>query len=875
MLLDVITELNIKQIHIVVQQTYFANLGPILSSLWGRGISVGVVSFPDLGGYVMPLGSSGDSFEATEGIDLNHLNYEPNNGYVDIAVLNDTQNVNKPNDVEGSLLNDTQNVNKPNDVEGSLLNDTQNVNKPNDVEGSLLNDTQNVNKPNDVDGPILNDTQNVNKPNDVDISVLNDTQGVNKPNDVDGFVLNDTQGVNKPNDVDGSVLNDTQNVNKPNDVDGFVLNDTQDVNKPNDVDESVLNDTQGVNKPNDVDISVLNATKNVNKPDVVSDLVKKNTQSIIQGVDTVGITHMVGKAARDLESTVKWLVASGKEITGLLVFGDEDWIFWVVSVIKTRKLLGPENILILLPTSGKISGPRLARQIRLGAKVIVLELKEDITRNPSDLGLRKARSRVCQGYIKHAVLLAGGQYAIQNVGCWASSGHKLLLNGPLLPAYGTLRGADVKVVIVKNFIEAIRVGPGGRFLVGYLGRVVNTLAEALQFRYSIMEGSSFGTLTPNGSFDGVVGHIERKEGDLGLASLSIAYHRKLAIDYTTWIMYHPTLFVTRAPRMFNDPLILFKIYTWQAWCAIAGFLIFAGSCLWLFWWSWDELVPEVTHPEHKKGCNGCANARQVRKSPGYAKAVSTILKSAIYQGTVHLPTTSSGRIICASSWLIVIIMYALYSGNLTAFLSIPRVDRPPSTVSQLVTRNWAFSLNKAFGSFDLVKETETKDYQTLYRRAEERGFIKENSGATANRDSSEMLVKNIAVVMGETGAFYNMNSNTYKDGRCKLTHGQEDIGKEYAGLALPKMSLLKPFFDKKLMWMRQMGIIQKHYKDSFGIKCFRGVKDSGERKPLALYQLEGVVYTWICGMGAAFASFVFEILVGRRRRATLHNGTSS
>lgn len=53
------------------------------------------------------------------------------------------------------------------------------------------------------------------------------------------------------------------------------------------------------------------------------------------------------------------------------------------------------------------------------------------------------------------------------------------------------------------------------------------------------------------------------------------------------------------------------------------------------------------------------------------------------------------------------------------------------------------------------------------------------------------------ISVGETGAFYNMNSNTHKDGRCKLTHGQEDIGKEYAALALPKMSLLKPFFDRK------------------------------------------------------------------------------
>lgn len=65
--------------------------------------------------------------------------------------------------------------------------------------------------------------------------------------------------------------------------------------------------------------------------------------------------------------------------------------------------------------------------------------------------------------------------------------------------------------------------------------------------------------------------------------------------------------------------------------------------------------------------------------------------------------------------------------------------------------------------------------------------------------------------------------------------------------------------------MRQMGIIQKNYKDSFGIKCFRRVQDSGERKALALYQLEGVFYMWMCGIGAAFVSFAFELKFGRRR----------
>ncbi|XP_064090820.1 uncharacterized protein LOC135204601 [Macrobrachium nipponense] len=580
-------------------------------------------------------------------------------------------------------------------------------------------------------------------------AVKNYSQGVNT-GELGIFAVNDTQGARSGHTFGSKTNEDAQHLRK----------DT--------LQRSAGNSTQSVNNADD--FGVLEA-QNGSQDRIRRSVDPKLPTSGLPGVP--GISGTAGNAAEDMESTVKWLVANGSGNTAVLLLGSEDWVIGAVSVVnqnpetaESRKYLNPtlyvwQDTQRPLGTSHKTGCPGYRAGVEdTAAPHLFFRAEFAEAAEPALSRLRQEGGFGCRGSTCHSV--------------------SEVLSSPN----------------TQNFIEAIRVGPGGRFLVGYLGRVVTILAQALDFRYAIMEGSSFGTLTPNRSFDGVVGHIERKEGDLGLASLSISYHRNQAIDYTEWITYHPSLFVTRAPRMFNDPLILFKIYSWQLW---------------------------GRSPDHPI----CTDSHF---------RLSAQPSSFLPQGTNHLPTTTSGRIVYTCSWLIVTIVYALYSGNLTAFLSIPRVDRPPTTVRELVTRNWAFSMNKAFGSYDLIKETKTQDYQTLYRRAEERGLILENSGAAANRDSSEMFVKNVAVVMGETGAFYNMNSNTHKDGRCKLTHGQEDIGKEYAALALPKMSLLKPFFDKKLIWMRQMGIIQKIYKDSFGVKCFRRVQDSGERKALALYQ---------------------------------------
>ncbi|KAK7085130.1 hypothetical protein SK128_019215 [Halocaridina rubra] len=513
--------------------------------------------------------------------------------------------------------------------------------------------------------------------------------------------------------------------------------------------------------------SICTETSASKHEDFDSDMVKGNIKTNI--LEDKSLTLDMEKEA---ENMMTWFVFNHDSHATLLLLGGADWI---------HRAMNLNNILLLYPTHGKLNSESVTSEIRLTAKVFVLEEQQPMKKPTNSSNFLQMGASKCSTFVKRANLVNGGRYTLKTVGCWkrpknlskagttarVESGG-LHLQEPLLQDISTLQGAPVTVVIVKNFIEAIRVGPGGRFLVGYLGKLVTALSESLDFHYNIMEGSSFGVLTPNHSYDGVVGHIERKEGDLGLASLSINHNRKVAIDYTTWIMYHPSLFVTRAPRIIKDPLILFRIYTWQGWCSIAAVLMFAATSLWILW-SISCNYSKVSSSQGNNNNFPINGVSMSKRRPPYIEALTAILKAAVYQGTENPPEASPARVIYICSWLVVMIIYAVYNGNLTAFLSIPRVDRPPSTIREL----------------------------TLYQRALERGLIKENSGPKMTNDLSWLARVDAAIVMGETGAFHNLNTNTEKDGRCKLTYGREDIGKEYAALALPKMSLLKPFFDKK------------------------------------------------------------------------------
>lgn len=72
-------------------------------------------------------------------------------------------------------------------------------------------------------------------------------------------------------------------------------------------------------------------------------------------------------------------------------------------------------------------------------------------------------------------------------------------------------------------------------------------------------------------------------------------------------------------------------------------------------------------------------------------------------GSRQSPTSSPGRVVYVCIWAVVIILFAIYSGNLTAFLSKPRVTKPPATIRELVLRDWTISLDKAYGAHDIVK----------------------------------------------------------------------------------------------------------------------------------------------------------------------------
>lgn len=69
----------------------------------------------------------------------------------------------------------------------------------------------------------------------------------------------------------------------------------------------------------------------------------------------------------------------------------------------------------------------------------------------------------------------------------------------------------------------------------------------------------------------------------------------------------------------------------------------------------------------------------------------------------RLPTHHSARLVLISAWLVSVILSAIYTGNLTSFLSIGRTTTVPETVKQLTEMGYTVMLSEVHNDLDVLQ----------------------------------------------------------------------------------------------------------------------------------------------------------------------------
>ncbi|XP_042205727.1 uncharacterized protein LOC121854972 [Homarus americanus] len=213
------------------------------------------------------------------------------------------------------------------------------------------------------------------------------------------------------------------------------------------------------------------------------------------------------------------------------------------------------------------------------------------------------------------------------------------------------------------------------------------------------------------------------------------------------------------------------------------------------------------------------------------------------------------------------------SGNLTAFLSIPRLQQYPSTPEEMLQQGYAPLLTKGFSHYDNFKYSRLDTFQKLFRVAQERGSIYPFGRVDHNTVMDRFSESPVASIISALGVVYRQNSGAGPNQPCAFYVEPEPLSSQFSYIILQNNSFFRQLFNRRLIWLRDMGVLKRASQKHNAIHCLGGggMGDgvdgggsvSGGSLPLSLTDLQGAFLLWVAGTVLSLLFLLVEVVVVR------------
>ncbi|XP_064111335.1 glutamate receptor 1-like [Macrobrachium nipponense] len=204
---------------------------------------------------------------------------------------------------------------------------------------------------------------------------------------------------------------------------------------------------------------------------------------------------------------------------------------------------------------------------------------------------------------------------------------------------------------------------------GPMGHVVNMFAQFYGFDYTLIRPPDglWGAKQPDGSWNGMMGMVDRKEVEFAVGPFTITPERETACDFSRPVHSDNLAILMIRPGLENDVGGFLKPFTYKVWILIVA----SALCVAII----KTLVTK------------CEEVMYSFKKTQETQAFHRVLGNLVQEGSEWMPMSDSGRILL-SAWLIATIVFSsLYSGTLTAMLTVPRVVIPIDSLADLVSQD--------------------------------------------------------------------------------------------------------------------------------------------------------------------------------------------
>ncbi|XP_069170054.1 ionotropic receptor 93a isoform X2 [Procambarus clarkii] len=331
---------------------------------------------------------------------------------------------------------------------------------------------------------------------------------------------------------------------------------------------------------------------------------------------------------------------------------------------------------------------------------------------------------------------------------------------------------------------------------GLIFEVLNQLASKLNFSYVVRvpADNQWGVADKNGNWNGMVKLIQNGEVVLGAAAFTVSEKRMQAVNFTTTIDRQPYAFMISRPKELSRVLLFMEPFANDTWTYLIISMIAISPILYLI----NRYSPYYTY-------YGLYNGRglfQLHNCFWY------VYSAVLQQGCDWDPMSDSGRLVVGTWWIFVLLVVTLYSGNLVAYLTFPKVENPVNTLDDLLslraTVTWGYFRGTVLENYF---QDATGKFALVGRYAEKHDEAKQAQLLDRIRTTDHALLG------WKTTLLFLMRDQFLATNTCDFSLGTEEFYDENVALAVPQGSPFLDKFNAELKRMQVGGLIQKWKMD--------------------------------------------------------------
>ncbi|XP_052810419.1 glutamate receptor ionotropic, kainate 2-like isoform X2 [Mya arenaria] len=402
-----------------------------------------------------------------------------------------------------------------------------------------------------------------------------------------------------------------------------------------------------------------------------------------------------------------------------------------------------------------------------------------------------------------------------------------------------LKNMTLRVVTIFDppyCVEREEPDENGRMQEGFIVDLMDHLAATLGFKYEIygQDKRAYGSLQSDGKWDGMIGDLierdSKNKADLAAAGLTITYERAKVVDFTMPFLNLGITIIYKKPVKTPPDLFSFLlplsidvwIYMIAAYLCVS-FMLFVIARFTPYEW-------ENPHP-----CD--QESEEVENQFTILNSLWFTIGSLMQQGCDIMPKAMSTRMVAILWWFFVLIFISSYTANLTAFLTVSRMEVSIKNADDLSKQsNIMYGTLKSGSTRGFFQNSNLSTYKRMnsYFEANADKVLVNNNGEGFKR----VMEENYAYIAESTTIDYKIQRN------CELMQIGSNLDSKGYGIAAPKGSPFIGHISREIVHLQQQQIVAKIYKkwwvDQAGTVCVNEEDPTTNNNALGVRNVGGV-----------------------------------